>query len=190
MLSEFLESLFDDGDVVFREPPQSSNKDSADQVLARAFADYRLEVAGPLIDFDLPTALSAAEFVRRACWFLVHRDSPAREVAERLKLPPAPTTASQHLSADLTFRHLPQLHRRARALSPDDVLTKALTAALRAWPLSGVASDIEDSPTTALEFCGHSGLEMLYAERFVKRPRENWLPAGRIAEYVEICRVG
>ena len=35
MLSEFLESLFDDGDVVFREPPQSSNKDSADQVLAR-----------------------------------------------------------------------------------------------------------------------------------------------------------
>src|SRR5262245_41734121 len=145
MLSEFLESLFDDGDVVFRAPPQTSDKDSAERLLARAFADYRLEVAGPLVEFDAPTAIAAAEFVQWACWFLVHRDSPAEEVTARLKLPPGPTTASQHLSADLTFRHLPQLHRRARATSPDDVLTKTLAAALRAWPLSGVASAIEEA---------------------------------------------
>src|SRR5882724_6466626 len=139
MLSEFLESLFDDGAIVFREAPTSIDKESAERVLARAFADYRLEVAGPMIEFDLPTARAAAEFVRWACWFLVHRDSSAEEVAARLKLPPAPTTAGQHLSVDLTFRHLPQLHRRARAMSPDDVLTKTLADALRAWPLSGVA---------------------------------------------------
>jgi MoxR-vWA-beta-propeller ternary system domain bpX4 len=188
MLSEFLESLFNDGDIVFCAAPQSADKDSADQVLARAFAEYRLKVPGPLIEFDAPTALMAAEFVRWSCWFLVHRDSPATEVSQRLKLPPAPTTASQHLSADLTFRHLPQLHRRARALSPDDVLTTTLTDALRAWPLSGVASDIEEAPTTPLDFGGHAGLELLYAERYVKRPRENWLPNGRIAEYVELVR--
>jgi hypothetical protein len=124
--------------------------------------------------------------MRWACWLLVHRDSPAAEVSQRLKLPAAPAAASQHLSADLTFRHLPQLHRRARAMSPDDVLTKALADALRAWPLSGVASDIQEAPTTPLDFAGHAGLEMLYAERYVKRPRENWLPMGRIAEYVEL----
>jgi hypothetical protein len=185
MLSEFLESLFDDGAVVFRAAPPLIGKDSAEDVLARAFAEYRLDVAGPLIDFDAPTALAAAEFVRWACWFLVHRDSPAAEVTQRLKLPPAPTTASQHLSADLTFRHLPHLHRRARALSPDDVLTKLLADALRAWPLAGVASDIEEAPTTPPEF-DHAGLQLLYAERYVKHPRENWLPKGRIAEYVEL----
>src|SRR5262245_34508425 len=124
MLTEFLESLFDDGDIVFREAPPPPSWDTVDRVLARAFADYWLEIAGPLIDFDVPTARAAAEFMRWACWFLVHRDSPAAELSARLKLPPAPMTPSQHLSADLTFRHLPQLHRRASALSPDDVLTK------------------------------------------------------------------
>src|SRR5437868_2850950 len=94
MLSEFLESLFDDGAVVFRGPP-SDEKDSAERVLARPFADYRLEVAGPLIELDLPTACAAPEF-------------------------------------------------------------------------------------------DHAGLEMLYAERYMKHPRENWLPEGRIAEYVEL----
>jgi hypothetical protein len=187
MLAEFLESLFDDGAIVFREAPPSVDKDSPDRVLARAFADYRLAVAGPLIDFDAATARAAAEFVRWACWFLVHRDSSAEDVATRLKPPPAPTTAGQQLSADLTFRHLPQLYRRAKAMSPDDVLTTALADALRAWPLSGVLSDIEDAPTTMPEF-GHSGLEMLYAERYVKHPRENWLPKGHGAEYVDLVR--
>src|SRR5438034_2110674 len=103
MLSEFLESLFDDGDIVFRAAPPPPDWDTAQRVLARAFGDYRLQVAGPLIEFDAPTARAAAEFMRWACWFLVHRDSPAEEVAARLKLPPAPTTAGQHLSADLTL---------------------------------------------------------------------------------------
>jgi hypothetical protein len=92
---------------------------------------------------------------------------------------------AQHLAADLTFRHLAQLYRRARALSREDVLTEILTGALRTWPLAGVASDIEEPPLTPADFAGHLGLEMLYAERYVKHPRENWLPVGRIAECVQ-----
>ena len=38
----------------------------------------------------------------------------------------------------------------------------------------------------APEFADHPGLEMLYAERYVRHPRENWLPVGRMAEYVEL----
>jgi len=190
MLADFLASLFDDGAVTFREPPppHAPAAAAARTALARAFQVYRLDIAGPLLDFDTSVGFAAAEFVWRACWYLVHRDAPAGEVTTMLKMPPSPRMPSEHLSADLTFRHLPQLHRRSRAMSQSDVLTTTLTVALRAWPLSGVASDVEDAPTIPVDFGGHLGLEMLYAERYAKRPRATWMIAGRIAEWVELLQ--
>jgi MoxR-vWA-beta-propeller ternary system protein len=187
MLAPFLETLFDEGDVTFTAAPQSPPPDrkDAERVLARAFGDYRLEIAGPLIEYDAITALAAAEFVRWACWFLVHRDSAAEEVRRHMQPLPAPATPPQHLAADLTFHYLPLLYRRARALSPDDVLTQTLTLALRTWPLAGVASDLDAAPAAPVDFSGHPGLELLYAERYARHPRANWLPPGRVAEYVE-----
>jgi hypothetical protein len=191
MLAPFLAKLWDQGEVVFEAAPQSPapDREVASQLLAAAFADHGLEIAGPAIAFDSATALAAADFVHLACWFLLHRDSSAEEVRSRLSLPRRPANPAEHLSADLTLRYLPQLQRRARVLAADDILTTLLTQVLRDWPLAGVASDLEEPPTVPVDFSGHRGLELLYAERYARHPRENWRPAGRIAEAIELVSI-
>ncbi len=141
-----------------------------------------------MVDFDFDSAFCAAEFVRLTCWFLVHRDAAADEISTRLILPKQPLSASQHLAADLVLRYLPHLHRRAKLLSPGDVLTTRAAEALRICPLSGVLSDLDEPPLTSLDFDGHEGLQMLYAERFVQNPRDGWRPTDRAAEMIELIK--
>jgi MoxR-vWA-beta-propeller ternary system domain bpX4 len=190
VLAEFLHDLLFAGKVVVRDRPSSSARHRSEAIglLGRAFADYRLSVAGPLIDFDATTALAAAELVRQACWFLVNHDEPDEELEKRLTMPAPPTLPAQHLSADLTLRYLPQIHRRARALAAADRLPELLASILRQWPLTGVLADVPEQPTTALDFAGHPGLLLLYAERLAQNDRSAWQPEGRGTEYVELVR--
>jgi hypothetical protein len=57
---------------------------------------------------------------------------------------------------------------------------------LRRWPLSGVLADIEQGPLTALDFSGHAGLLLLYAERLARHERPTWFPTGAAKEYLEL----
>jgi MoxR-vWA-beta-propeller ternary system domain bpX4 len=188
----FLERLFAEGKVVLRDRPRPGPGRRRDEVdlLARTYAAYRLEVAGPPVEFDAGAALAAAGLLARACWFLVSRAEPPEELERSLVMPGPPASAAQHLSADLVLRYLPQVYRRARALAPDDTLTAALARVLRQWPLSGVLSDVEEGPTTPPEFDGHPGLMLLYAERLADRDKPAWLPRGRPREYVELVYSG
>jgi hypothetical protein len=184
---DFLQPLFREGVVVLRQRPHLGGERR--QVLAlleRTFADYRVEVAGPLLDFHPDTALAASELLAAACWFLVNHADPDTEVANSLTMPTPPATPAQHLSADLLFRYLPQVHRRARALAPDDRLAVSLAALLRRWPLSGVLSDVAEEPVTPLDFGGHHGLLLLYAERLARNEKPSWVPGARGFEYVEL----
>ena len=189
-MTEFLELLFDEGRATFtsRPVPSPADRESAVGVLRRIHEIARLDVAGPQLLFDAEAALAAAGFVRFACWFLVNREEPAEVLERELAVPPAPETAAQHWSADLTFRFLPQLQRRARALSADDPLTRRIEEALRRFPLSGVLSDVVAGPASPTEFAGHPGLQLLYAERFVRNGRPEWKPAGRTTELLELVR--
>lgn len=185
-LADFLQELTEHGAVVFREPPAPTPADrpAAERFLRALHAEAGLEIAGPPLPFQAEVALAAAELLRQACWFLVQRADEADVVAQRLTLPP-PTCPADHLSADWSLRYLPQIHRRARALVPDDVLTRGTADVLRRWPLSGVLADIPDAPLTPPDF-GHPGLELLYAERFAEREKVEWLPAGRGLEVVAL----
>jgi hypothetical protein len=188
-LADFLDRLLADGSAVLRARPAASNQDrrKASLRLAAAFAEYRLDIAGPAVPFDAPAALAAAESVWLACWFLLQRREPAEEVEKALVLPPAPTAAAEHLSADLVLRFLPPLLRRARGLDAGDVLTAWLTRLLRQAPLSGVLSDIEEGPLALVELGGHPGLLLLYAERLADNVRPAWIPAeGPARPYVEM----
>jgi hypothetical protein len=178
-IAAFVQELLTTGRVVSRQrpgAPTARERTEAARFLASVHADLRLEVAGPLIDFDEPAALTALERTWWASWFLVNRSEPAGEVERALSLPPPPRSAAQHLSADLTLRFLAGLHGRARASSPDDVLTRQLDLYLRAWPLSGVLADLGEPPSTAPEF-DHPGLQLLYAERLAQRLRPAWIPS-------------
>jgi hypothetical protein len=184
--SHFLQDLFRDGSVVLSGPPLLGPPDAAAvKLLASAYADHCLDVAGSPPPFDPNAAEAAARRVWCACWFLVHSGDGPEVVETALALPP--TDAAQHLSADLTLRFLPQVHRRARALAAADTLTTGLARLLREWPLSGVLSDVTEPPATPLDFDGHKGLLMLYADRLVANPKPAWVVAGPALPYVELA---
>jgi MoxR-vWA-beta-propeller ternary system domain bpX4 len=187
-LTDFLRRLVGQGSVVLRERPAShpSERIEAMTWLESVYTEYRLDVAGPLLPFDPAIAVAAAECCRWACWFLVDRRAENAEVAAAVKLPIPSGDAAQHLSADLVLRFLPQIYHRARTVAVDDVLTQALAAICRQWPLSGVLADLDEAPTMPLDFGGHRGLQLLFAERFVEHRRPSWMPAGATLEHVNL----
>ncbi len=187
---EFLSRLLDQGTIVFRSvvAPRDRPSAAAMATLAGAFESHGLAVAGPRISLDPEVACAAAEFLRQSSWALVNRYERMTELEKRLKMPRLPRTPSDHLSADLTLRYLPQVVRRARAVDPADPLVECLTDALRHWPLSGVLSDVEEPPIGPLEFGLHPGLLLLYAERLADNDRPGWRPerSSPAWEYCEL----
>lgn len=193
-LAEFLERLFRQGRVVYRQRPSPQPRDRAEAVaeLERAFEADRLDLAGPPVAFDPDAALAAAGLVWRAGWFLLRRDEPVEVLERELALAdPGPgATVDAHVSADLTLRYLPQLHRRARALAPGDRLHERLAEVLRGWPMSGVLSDLEAGPASPPAFGGHAGALLRYVERWSRHQRPAWLPAAEAADLLELVLEG
>jgi hypothetical protein len=186
-LSPFLDHLFATGEARLTERPGGDDRYEVREALRRAFAEYRLDVAGPPIELDEAAAAAAALFTARACWFAVSRAEPAETVNAVLKPLGPPETAAAHLSVDLTLRYAATVYRRVHAQSPDDVLAARLAETLRRCPLTGVLSDVAEAPTGDLTFDGHRGLELLYAERLAANFRPAWLPpAGRTREAAEL----
>ena len=142
-----------------------------------------VQIAGPAR--VPPRALMAAEFLRQACWLLVSRNEPPSRWNDAQLGEPA---RADHLSADVVLRYLPLVERRARALAPDDLLSRRLADVLQIWPLSGVLSDVLGGPKTPPTFDDHPGLQMLYAERLAGAEKPNWLPPGRGREFVDLIR--
>ena len=67
-------------------------------------------------------------------------------------------------------------------------LAEIVAEVLRAWPLSGVLSDLDDPPVDLGALGTEPGLLMLYAERLVEHDRPSWSPRGLAREYVELVR--
>ncbi len=185
---EFLLRLLEQGSATLTARPALTDADrpAATALLSAGFRNHALDVAGPAVAFDAAAALAAAEFVGKACWFLVSRGERQEVVGSILTLTLPVDLASAHLSADVMLRFLPAVHRRARALAPDDVLTGALAKVLREWPLTGALADVTDGPLTPPTFGGHPGLLLLYAERLANRPKPGWVVDGPARPYIEL----
>jgi hypothetical protein len=175
---EFLTNLFAEGRIVFRSATIPSDHAAERDValLAEAFQAHALSVAGPPIPFDPPTACAAAELVRQASWALISHEERLATLKKRLVMPRRPSTPSHHLSADLTLRYLPQILKRVRGLDASDPLGELLGRILREWPLSGVLAELDEGPISPLDFGGHPGLGLLYAERLADHDRSGWRP--------------
>jgi hypothetical protein len=74
------------------------------------------------------------------------------------------------------LRFLPNVERRAGTRTDRTKLAESLQAILRQWPLSGVLGAVPGPPTGDTAFAGHSGLQLLYAERLIRNGRPEWLP--------------
>jgi hypothetical protein len=186
-IAEWLVTLLENGEAVISGPPvQNAKEESAAlTVLARAFDNLNLDLAGPALTFDSVAALSAAHYVAAACWSLFVQNPAAAPLD--LQSLGEPRTSDAHLSADVTLRYLPTVHRRAMTRAQNDPLAIALAAVLRQWPLSGILANLPDGPIGDLSFAGHAGLQLLYAERFVEHENQAWLPPlGAAMECVEL----
>jgi hypothetical protein len=184
----FIQRLLAEGSVVLASQPviREEERESAAELLSSAFSDAALDVAGPPLSFDAPTALGAAECLGAACWFLLSRAERSDVVARTLTLPGPGDSPEKHFSADVVLRFLPAVHRRARALSPDDVLTRSLEKILREWPLTGALADASALSLPPPTFGGHHGLLLLYAERLVRQMKSARALDGPAAQYVEL----
>ena len=173
---------------MIEEPPvwKTPEDPKAQAVCRRAFAEYRPEAGGPLLDLDSDIVLASARLLYTAAWFLFHFEQSNQDVATVLAFPKKPASASQHLSVDLVFRYLPAILGRARALPTGDVLAGIIAEILRRWPLSGVLADLSAGPAEPLDFSGHSGLQLLYAERLAQHFKPAWLPGENDRAYVEL----
>lgn len=169
---DWLDRVLSDGESVQGAPPHlaPAERPAVEELLRSAFNLHALDVAGPPIDFDPHAAVGAAFTLARACWVLV-----SGEEREPLAFG-APTSPGANLSADVTLQFLPSVYRRARVRAPGGPLTTQIERLLRAWPLSGVLTDLDGAPTTAPDFGGHRGLQLLYAERLARTGRAGWVP--------------
>src|SRR5690349_10844201 len=111
-LTPFLDRLFTTGEARLAGRPEPDDRRDVEEVLRRAFAEYRLDVAGPPIEFDPASAVMAALFTAWACWFAVSREEPPEQVTALLPATPEPTTPAAHLSIDLTLRYAVTVYRR------------------------------------------------------------------------------
>jgi hypothetical protein len=176
--ADFLTQLLVHGRIAFpaAKAPQDRPSERDVAALSEAFETAALAVAGPRIEFDPRMACAAAELLRQASWALINHDDRVADLKGRLVMPSTPSTPSHHLSADLLLRYLPQVLRRARGLDASDPLVGLIAEVLRRWPLSGALSDVDDPPRTPLDFGGHQGLRLLYAERLAANDRPHWRP--------------
>src|SRR5688572_9689266 len=108
---EWLSRVLAGGASVQEDSPalRPEERPAAVELLRAAFEDHALDVAGAPLPFDPDAALAAALLLARACWHLVGDE----DTKPALRLDVAPSPAA-HLSADVTLRFLPAVHRRAR----------------------------------------------------------------------------
>lgn len=193
-LSRCLNALFEDGRVVVGSlTPRLDPHDLDDAALrlAECDADVRAEFPGEPPALAIDVALWAAERFYRACQLVVYREAGPEVAAAALTgaCPTAPRSA-QHYSADLVWRFVPDLHRLAKALSPDDPLVFALRQFALNWPLSGVGIPWPQGEDDAIVvrpslegIADHPALWAHFVDRVIARRDKAWLaePAVRSA---------
>lgn len=185
---EFWQRLFAEGRVQFDGPPGDESFDHADMaaLFGQRFLDHGLGVGGPPLRFVGEVAAKAARVVEWSAWYLVSHSGTSESLRRDLAFPDDPRCPDDHLSADLVLQYLPLIYQRARILAPADSLPELLADLLRRWPLSGVLADVSDAPTCDLEFGGHPGLRLLYAERLATHFKPAWIPHGPGAEFLDL----
>src|SRR5580765_3546343 len=167
-MSVFLERLMTEGvAAVFDEPGALSEDATCDQILVELESTARNELAGEGPGFSLETGRWAARILYQACKFVICRDFSEAEMLRPLNEPcPAKRSPEVDWSADLVFRHLPDVYRGARHLANADPLVKELMRLAKEWPLSSVGISFPDKPDLK-SFFPHPALRRLYVDRIL-----------------------
>ena len=156
---------------------------SAREAIAECETVYRLELAGDVPAFHAGAAEWGLVQFYRFAQLLVSRDTPAEVVSGVVGLRFAEEiTPSIVYSADLFFRLVPDLFRRANEAAPGDPLVEALKAWAAAWPLSSVRIPLERPPSLA-PISADAALWRLYVDRVTAgHASDRWADSGVAAQ--------
>lgn len=181
-LTSFLTTLFEDGAARASEwaPVSETDRAEALQRLTEFEGTWRESLAGNPPPFDPARALAAAETMFRACQCLVYRELDPQELLSAALIPePAPRSPSDHYSADLAFRFLPDVWRLGRDIAANDPLVSCVQELAVRWPLSSVG--IAGLPAVQIGgFVDDRSLLTLYIDRIVERSDRSRLDNSRV----------
>jgi hypothetical protein len=185
-LSQFLESLFEEGRVLVSapEPVPTPELSGAERTLVDLEAVYRQDLPGEAPQLSLPVACWAAVSMFHACQFVAFRDAGEAMLTAAFGVPvPRAEAASQHYSVDLTFRFLPDLGRLARSDAENDPLLNYLGQWAAAWPLSSVGMR-DVVPGSIRPIVRHPCLLGIYRDRILARNDQSRRSDPRVDEAV------
>jgi hypothetical protein len=186
-LSQFLESLFEEGRVSLSAPAPLERDElaAADKTLAALEADYRLELPGEAPMLNADAARWAAVSLYCACQFVAYRSAGEDMMAASLSTPaPKIEPAALHYSVDLTMRFLPDLMLLARSEAENDPLLGYLRAWAADWPLSSVGMR-GVVPRSIESIANHSCLLGIYRDRIIARKDTSRRNDPRVDEAVK-----
>lgn len=183
-LAQFILNLAADGRAVVsaQDDPGPPHDEAVLAALSAVETRARQELVGEPPPFSGPAALWAARLFYQACRCAVCRNLDAAYVNDVFATPgPGERSPSTDWSADLLFRHLPELFGFARHLSNADPLVQALKHLATAWPMSSVGLP-SLSGFNLDSFIEHPGLRRLYADRIVAAGDLSRLEDPRVAD--------
>jgi len=187
-LTEFLESLFDNGRVKVVAPDELESEDrkGAQKILETSEAVWRLDQPTGLPEFDIDAALWAAEVLFRATQFQVFRDvNPDVILAAFSPLGPEVDSPSAHYSVDLCFRYLGDVLRQSTLASREDPLNEGISRLLNSWPLSAIGVKDVEPPERGVAFHDRP-LWRLFVDRAISTDDQRLLADPQIQESVAV----
>ena len=170
LLTGFLHELLAIGCLTLASPPDSfdvADQRAAEELLRRYYAEDAWEMPHTAPAFDAPAALWAAAYLYQAVKLTLMRELDETVVHEQLQDFAGAITPAAICSADLTFRHLPDLLRLAKGLAPGDALVARLQATAQQWPFSFVGTELRDAGPDAAVLA-HPALRQAYIDRIIR----------------------
>lgn len=179
-LARFLVSLADHGHAVVDSTPPEPDDAEALLVLRQVAERATEDIGESPPDLDPAAAVWAARRLYLAARAVAIPDlDAATTIDPSLPLCPSPRSPATDWSVDLSFRHLPDLIRLARARNIADPILQPLLDLARNWPLSSVGGG---EPADSLDsFLGHPALFRLYADRVLAENDISRLGDSRVA---------
>ena len=170
LLTGFLRELLTTGCLTLTGQPDSfeaADLRAAEDMLRRYHAEDSRELPRTAPAFDAVAALWAAAYLYQAVKLALVRELDETVVDEQLRDFTGDKTAAAVYSADLAFRHLPDLLCLAQGLAPGDALVARLQATARQWPFSVVGTELKGAEPDAA-ILAHPALRQAYVDRIIR----------------------
>ena len=188
-LTEFLESLFDNGRVKVVAPDEleSEDRQGAQKILKTSEAIWRLDQPAGLPEFDIDAALWAAEVLFRAAQFQVFRDVDPGVILVAFGQPgPDVDSPSAHYSVDLCFQFIGEVLRQSTLASSEDPLNEGIVRVLKSWPLSTIGVKDVEPPERGVAFLDRP-LWRMFVDRAIATDDQRLLNDPQIQKSVAVA---